>query len=72
MSVAYRLNSDGDLSIVDEPANYEMQFELLDPFNQRVFIDNRTGINSGTTVGNSLLLCEARHVGASMSIPTVI
>ena len=46
-------------------------FESLDPFYPGSFIDNRTGIQTGTTVGNNLLLCQARHMGASTSTPTV-
>ena len=71
VTVVYRSNGDGDLSIVDEPANYEMTFESLDPFIQRIFIDNRIGIQSGAEVDSSLLLCEARHMGVSISIPSV-
>ena len=70
-TVVYRSNGDGDLSIVVEPANYEMLFESLDPFNQRIFIDNRTRIQSGTGVNSSLLLCQARHMGTSVSTPSV-
>ena len=72
--LAYRSNGDGDLSIVDEPANDEMLFESLDPFNQRIFIDNRIGIQLPiqNEVNNSLmLLCQARRVGASTSPPDV-
>ena len=46
-------------------------FESLDPFNQRIFIDNRVGIQSGMEVNSSLLLCQARHMGTSTSTPTV-
>ena len=70
-TVAYRSNGDGDLSIVDEPANYEDMFESLDPFNPGTFIDNRTGIQNGTTINSTLLLCQARHMGASTSTPNV-
>ena len=48
-----------------------MTFESLDPFNQRIFIDNRIGIQSGVQVNSNLLLCEARHMGASVSTPSV-
>ena len=48
-----------------------MTFESLDPFNQRIFIDNRIGIQSGAEVNSNLLLCEVRHMGASVSTPTV-
>ena len=49
-----------------------MIFEsLLNLFNQRSFIDNRTGIQSGMTVNGSLLVCEARRMGISTSTPTV-
>ena len=48
-----------------------MLFESLDPFNQRIFIDNRTGIQSGTEVNSSLLLCQARRMGTLTSPPTV-
>ena len=46
-------------------------FESLDPFNQRIVIDNRVGIESGMEVNSSLLLCQARHMGTSTSTPTV-
>ena len=48
-----------------------MLFESLDPFNQRIFIDNRTGIQSSTEVNSSLLLCQARRLETSTSPPTV-
>ena len=48
-----------------------MPFESLDPFNRRIFIDNRTGIQSGAEVNSSLLLCEARYIGVSVSTPNV-
>ena len=69
--VADSSNGEGQLSIIDQPANYERMFESLDPFNQRIFIDNRTGIQSGMAVGSNLLLCQAGHMGVSMSIPHV-
>ena len=46
-------------------------FESLNPFNPGTFIDNRTGIQSGITFDSILLLCQARHMGASTSIPNV-
>ena len=69
--VAYSSNGDGDLSIIDEPANYERMFESLNPFNPGTFIDNRTGIQNGMTAGNNLLLCKVRYMGISTSTPNV-
>ena len=46
-------------------------FESLDPFNPGTFIDNRTGIQTDMTFDSILLLCQARHMGASTSTPNV-
>ena len=69
--LAYHSTGDGDLSIVDEPANYEEMFESLDPFHPGTFIDNRTGIQSDMTFDGILLLCQARRIGTSVSTPNV-
>ena len=69
--LAYHSTGDGDLSIVDEPANYEEMLDSLNPFNLVTIIDNRTGIQSGVTINSTLLLCQARRIGTSVSTPTV-
>ncbi len=46
-------------------------FESLNPFIQRIFIDNRTGIQSGLTFDSTLLLCQARRMRTSSYTPSV-
>ena len=60
--------SDGVLSIVDEPADNEVSFELIMDSDA----DNRTGITIESDVGSTLLQCRAeRRSGTSSTMPMV-
>ena len=54
------------LSITNEPADNELSREL-----SLAYSDNRTGSALGSTVGSSLLNCEAERSGVSNSTPIV-
>ena len=55
---------DGTLSIETGPAANEESIS-------ETYLDNRTAVEGGSTIDNTLLFCQAKHAGTSASTPTV-
>lgn len=53
------------LSIEKSPALNEATFE------NPAYLDNRTAVETGSMVDNTLLLCEVKRVGTSTATPTI-